>query len=326
MKFLQKLALAALASTVLLSGPAFALDKVTFRMNWYYGGLHAPFQLGLQRGYYKDEGIDLTLNEGRGSVSTAQGVAAATDDFGLADSSSLMLLASKGADVKTIMTIHGRSVYGLISLAEANIKQPKDLEGKKLAVTAGDALTQLFPAFAKATGIDRDKISLVQIDPAGKVPALLEKRVDVILGGLDDQYFLVKQKGGHPAGMGFADHGANTVGLTIIANQATLDKSPDMVKRFLRATAKSWKAAIADPDAAIEALLKVKPELDRNSQKEQLVTDISFIPSDANKGKPFGFSADSDWARTMQILKDYRDLKTDKPASAFYTNDYISAD
>jgi NitT/TauT family transport system substrate-binding protein len=326
MKFPHALCLSILASIVLLSGPAFALDKVSFRMNWYYGGLHSPFQLGLQRGYYKDEGIDLTLNEGRGSVSTAQGVAAATDDFGLADSSSLMLLASKGADIKTIMTIHGRSVYGVISLAETGIKAPKDLEGKKLAITAGDALTQLFPAFVKATGIDRDKISLVQIDPAGKVPALLEKRVDAILGGLDEQFFLVKQKGGHPVGMGFADHGANTVGLTIIALQATLDKNPDMAKRFLRATARSWKAAIQDPDAAIEALLKVKSELDRSSQKEQLVTDISFIASDANKGKPFGFSADADWDRTLKILKDYRDLKTDKPATAFFTNDYLSAE
>src|SRR5690242_12187549 len=66
------------------------------------------------------------------------------------------------------------------------------LEGKKLAITAGDALTQLFPAFAGFNKLDTGKITLVQIDPAGKVVALLEKRVDAILGGLDDQYFLVK--------------------------------------------------------------------------------------------------------------------------------------
>src|ERR1700761_2255693 len=135
MKLLKAL-LPLLAATVLMSAPASALDKVSFRLNWYWGGAHAPFQLGLERGYYRDEGIDLTINEGRGSVSTAQGVAAGTDDFGFADSSSLMLLASKGADIKTIMTIHGRSVFGLTSLAESNIKEPKDIEGKKLAITA----------------------------------------------------------------------------------------------------------------------------------------------------------------------------------------------
>jgi len=323
MKLWKLLLPAAAAATILMSGPASALDKVTFRMNWYYGGFHAPFQLGLQRGYYQDEGIDLTLNEGRGSANTVQTVAAGSDDFGVADSSSVMLLAARGADVKSIMTIHGTSAFGIISLAETGIKTPKDLEGKRMAISAGDALTQLFPAFVKTTGIDRSKISLVQIDPAGKVVALLEKRVDAIIGGLDDQYFLVKQKGAHPVGMKFADYGANTVGLTVVTNDAYAKKNPDLVKRFLKATARSWQAAIKDPDAAIDALLKVRPDLNRQSQKEQLEADISFIPSDANKGKPFGYSAAADWDRTMTILKDYRDLKTDKPATAFYTNDYL---
>jgi NitT/TauT family transport system substrate-binding protein len=315
-----------IAATILMSAPASALDKVTFRMNWYLGGAHSPFQLGLDRGYYRDEGIDLTINEGRGSVSTAQGVAAASDDFGFADSSSVMLLASKGAGIKTIMTIHGTSPFGVISLAETKIEKPKDLEGKRLAITAGDALTQLFPAFAKNANLDMSKITLVQIDPAGKVVSLLEKRVDALLGGLDDQYFLVKQKGANPAGMKFADHGANTVGLTIITSQSMIDSKPDLIKRFLKATARSWKAAIQDPDAAIDALLKLRPDLDRVSQKGQLLADISFIPSEANKGKPFGYNADADWQRTMQILKEYRDLKTDKPATDFYTDAFVSND
>jgi NitT/TauT family transport system substrate-binding protein len=315
-----------IAATVLMSAPASALDKVSFRMNWYLGGAHSPFQLGLDRGYYKDEGIDLTINEGRGSVSTAQGVAAASDDFGFADSSSLMLLASKGAPVKAIMTIHGTSPFGIIALAETKIETPHDLEGKRLAISAGDALTQLFPAFAKSAGLDTSKISLVQIDPAGKVVALLEKRVDAIIGGLDDQYFLVKQKGASPTGMKFADHGANTVGLTVISNQSTIDGKPDLVKRFVKATVRSWQAAMKDPDAAIDALLKLRPDLDRTSQKGQLLADISFIPSEANKSKPFGYNADADWERTMKILKEYRDLKTDKPASAFYTDDFIPND
>lgn len=323
MKMLKVLVPALAAATILMSGPAAALDKVTFRMNWYYGGFHAPFHLGVQRGYYKDEGIDLTLNEGRGSANTVQTVAAGSDDFGVADSSSVMLLASKGADVKSVMTIHANSAFGIISLAETGIKGPKDLEGKRMAISAGDALTQLFPAFAKSAGIDRSKISLVQIDPAGKVVALLEKRVDAIIGGLDDQYFLVKQKGGNPVGMKFADHGANTVGLTVVTSNAFAQKNPDLVKRFLRATAKSWQEAIKNPDAAIDALLKTRTDLDRVSQKGQLEADISFIKSAHGKGKPFGYSEPEDWERTMKILTEYRDLKTDKPASAFYSNDYM---
>src|SRR3954463_11752116 len=95
-----------LAATLLIAtllSPARAEDKVSFRLNWYPGGFHAPFYLGLERGYYREQGIDLTINPGRGSANTVQVVAAGTDTFGLADSASVMMLASKGADVKTVM-------------------------------------------------------------------------------------------------------------------------------------------------------------------------------------------------------------------------------
>ena len=247
---------------VMLAAPAWADDAVSLRLNWYMGGVHAPFFLGKERGYYREAGLDLTVNEGRGSANTAQVVAAGTDTFGLANSSSVMRLVSKDAGIRTVMSLLNTSSFGVISLAETGIRAPRDLEGKKLAITAGDALTQLFPAFAGFNKLDTGKITLVQIDPAGKVVALLEKRVDAILGGLDDQYFLVKQKGFDPAGMGFAKNGINTVGLTILTQDATIVARPELVRRFVAATQKSWAAAKADPDAAIAALMKAKQGLD----------------------------------------------------------------
>jgi NitT/TauT family transport system substrate-binding protein len=308
---------------MLLAAPASAEDAVSFRLNWYMGGAHAPFFLGKERGFYHDAGIDLTINEGRGSANTAQVVAAGTDTFGLADSSSVMRLVSKDAPIRTVMSLLNTSSFGVISLEETGIRVPKDLEGKKLAITAGDALTQLFPAFAGFNKLDTGKITLVQIDPAGKVVALLEKRVDAILGGLDDQYFLVKQKGFSPAGLSFAKNGANTVGLTILSQDATIASKPDLVRRFIAATQKSWAAAQKDPDAAINALLKAKPGLDFESQKNQLVADLPNLYSPATEGKPIGWGALSDWESTERLLKQYGNLETDKPASAFFTNDYL---
>ena len=313
----------ALILAIMLAVPAWAEDSVSFRLNWYMGGAHAPFFLGKERGFYRDVGIDLTINEGRGSANTAQVVAAGTDTFGLADSSSVMRLISKDAGIRTVMSLLNTSAFGVISLAETNIRTPKDLEGKKLAITAGDALTQLFPAFAGFNKLDMSKITLLQIDPAGKIVALLEKRVDAILGGLDEQYFIVKQKGFTPAGMAFAKNGANTVGLTILTQDATITGKPDLVRRFVAATQKSWEAAKADPDAAVAALLKAKPSLDFESQKNQLVTDIPNIWSPATEGKPIGWGALSDWEATEKLLKQYGNLETDKTASAFFTNDFL---
>jgi NitT/TauT family transport system substrate-binding protein len=308
---------------LLLATPASAEDAVSFRLNWYMGGAHAPFFLGKERGYYREAGIDLTINEGRGSANTAQVVAAGTDTFGLADSSSVMRLVSKDAPIRTVMSLLNTSSFGVISLEETGIRVPKDLEGKKLAITAGDALTQLFPAFASFNKLETSTITLVQIDPAGKVVALLEKRVDAILGGLDDQYFLVKQKGFNPSGLSFAKNGANTVGLTILTQDATIASKSDLVRRFIAATQKAWTAARQDPDAAINALLKAKPGLDFESQKNQLVADLPNLYSPATEGKPIGWGALSDWESTEKLLKQYGNLETEKPASAFFTNDYL---
>src|SRR2546421_12565458 len=128
------------------ASPSYAADAVSLRLNWYLGGLHVPFYFGKERGFYAADGIDLTINEGRGSANTVQVVAAGSDTFGLADSSSVILTASKGADVKSVMSLLNTTGFSVVSLAESGIKTPKDLEGRTVAVTPGDPLGQLSQA------------------------------------------------------------------------------------------------------------------------------------------------------------------------------------
>src|SRR5438128_6801881 len=170
--------IAAAAACALLVGALSARgeDKASLRLNWYLGGLHAPFYYGKDQGFYKAEGIDLTINEGRGSANTVQAVAAGSDTFGLADSSSVILTASKGADVKSVMSLLNSTGFAVISLASAGIRTPKDLEGKRLAVSPGDPLGQLFQALAAVNRIDMSRIRMVQVDPAAKVVSVLEKK------------------------------------------------------------------------------------------------------------------------------------------------------
>jgi NitT/TauT family transport system substrate-binding protein len=313
--------LVAVAALVAATG-AFAQDKVSFRLNWYLGGLHVPFYYGKDRGFYAAEGIDLTINEGRGSANTVQVVAAGSDTFGLADSSSVVLTAAKGADVKSVMSLLNTTGYSVVSLAEANIKTPKDLEGKKVAVTPGDPLGQLLQAVCKANNVDCGKVSMIQVDPAAKVVAVLEKKADALLGGADDQYFLIKYRGQNPYAMRYADFGANIVGMTIMTTGDTIAKKPDLVRRFLRATVKSWDEAKKNPQAAVDAAMKAKPDLNRQSTYDQLMVDIDLMDSKNSKGR-IGWGAQADWDQTLAILKNYRDLATDKPWTAFHTNEFL---
>src|SRR5436309_817494 len=181
-----KTIMGALAVLAASSSLAPAQDAVSLRLNWYLGGLHVPFYYGKERGFYKEEGIDLTINEGRGSANTVQVVAAGSDTFGLADSSSVVATAVKGAEIKSVMSLLNSTGFSVVSLASAGIRTPKDLEDKKFAVSPGDPLGQLFRALAAHNKLDMSKITFVQVDPSAKVVAVLEKRVDALLQDGDD--------------------------------------------------------------------------------------------------------------------------------------------
>jgi NitT/TauT family transport system substrate-binding protein len=316
-------ALLALAALPFMApDPARAQDAVSLRLNWYLGGLHVPFYYGVEKGFYKAEGIDLTINEGRGSANTVQVVAAGTDTFGLADSSSVINLISKGGEIRSVMNVLSSTGFSVVSLASTGIKTPKDLEGKSLAVSPGDPLRGLFEALAAHHKLDMSKIRFVQVDPAAKVVTVLEKRADALLGGADDQYFLIKYRGQEPAALRFADNGANIVGMTILASNATIKAKPDLVKRFVRASIKSWEEAKKNPDAAVDAAMKVKPDLNRASTKDQMMVDFELMDSPNVRGRT-GFGDQRDWTQTIELLKKYRGLETNADWTAFHTNEFL---
>lgn len=315
---------AALAMVVAagLAWPAQAQEAVSLRLNWYLGGLHVPFYYGKDLGLFKAEGLDLTINEGRGSVNTVQVVAAGSDTFGMSDSSSVISLVAKGADVQSVMSLLNSTGFAVVSLASTGIRTPKDLEGKSLAVSPGDPLGQLFRALAAHNKLDMSKISFVQVDPAAKVVAVLEKRADALLGGADDQFFLIKYKGQEPHALRYADHGANIVGMTIHTKTDTIKNKPDMVRRFVKASIRSWEEAKKNPGAAVDAALKVKPDLNRQSTLDQLMVDIELLDSPNSKGR-IGWGAEKDWEQTIAMLKQYRDLDTKDNWTKFHTNEFL---
>jgi NitT/TauT family transport system substrate-binding protein len=316
----------ALIAALLAAGgvlPAHAADDVSLILNWYLGGLHAPFYLGKERGFYEEEDINLTIQEGRGSAVAAQVVAAGDVDFGMSDAGSLMLAGAKGLPIKAVMSLLNTSGFGVISLAETGIESARDLEGKTLAVSPGDALTQLFPAVVAANDLDESKIELVFMDPPAKPVAVMEGRADALLGGIDDQFFLIEAQGHEPTALRFADLGVNTVGITVHAQESTIAEQPDLVERFVRASVRSWEAAQEDPEAAVDAALKVKPDLNRESTLKQLKVDLDLLLSPNTEGQSIGYGAPEDWEHTKELLTQYRDLDTDREATSFYTNDFL---
>ncbi len=306
-----------------LAGEAMAGEKVTFRMNWYWGGIHAPFALAKERGYFEKAGIDVEILEGKGSATTVQLVGNKSDMFGWADGVTLALNASKGVPVKAVATILNILPYAVVSLEEKNIRTAKDLEGKSLAITPGDGLTQTFPAVVAANNLNIDKIKLIHMDPKAKIPAVTEGRADALLGGADDQAITIEAKGFKVRVLKFSDMGATSVGFSILAHQDTIREKPDLVRRVVAASIKGFEDALKDPDAAVAAVKKIAPLADAAIVRRQLEVDLGFLFSHNNPQRRIGYGPPKDWEMTYDLLKKYRGMVTDQPVTAFYTNEFL---
>jgi len=312
-----------LLAGLLLSTAAQAQDKVTLRLNWLLYGFHTPFYLGLERGYYKDEKIDLTIGEGQGSVRAVQTVGAKGDMFGLADGGSVVAGVSKGAPVRAVMAITNSSPYSLAVRADAGIKTLKDIEGKTVASAPGEAGLQLLPALFARNGVDINKVKILRIEGAGKMVAVAEKRAEGLMAGLDNQSLTLPRQGVPLVDFAYSKYGANTVGLTIFTNTDLIRDNPDLVRRFVKATVRSFEAAIKDPEAAIKAGQKVKPDLETQLSLEQLKVGIGLMKTDASKSLPTGYFALKDWEDTVELMKKYMALETTMKPQDFFSNDYL---
>ena len=193
---LAALGAAALVALAALSpAPASAADPVTFRLNWIMYGFHTPFYLGVERGYYADEGIDLTIGEGQGSVRAVQTVGAKGDMFGLADGGSVTAGVARGAPVKAVMAVTSSSPYALSVRKDSGITTLKEVEGHTIASAPGEAGLQLLPALFARNGVDIDKVRILRVDGAGKMVAVLEGRAEGLMAGLDNQSLTLPARG-----------------------------------------------------------------------------------------------------------------------------------
>lgn len=314
---------AALAIALCLSAQAIAQEKASLRLNWLLYGFHSFFQLGVDKGFYKEEGIDLTIGEGQGSGRAIQIVGSKSDTFGLSDGGSVIGGASKGAPVQAVMGIMNKTPFAVIARADAGIKSVKDLEGKTIAATTGEAALTIFPSIASANAIDISKVKFVRVDGSGKLVAMLEKKVDAMLGGLENQSLILAQRGLPVTTLGYADIGANTLGLVAVAHTDTIKSNPALVQKFIRATQKSIAYASKNPEEAIAAIAKIKPDLDKDLALKQLKAGLGLQRAAGGEAQPIGWMNPEDWSRTLKMAQDYQDLKTDLPATAFYTNQLV---
>ena len=318
-----------LAACALVAATAFAQgkEKVVLLLNWYTYSEHAPFYLGKERGYFDQEGLDLDIQEGRGSGITVQAVAAGTATFGYADVPTMIKAASKGAPVTAVGVALQTSPMSVMGFADKNIRKPEDIKGKIVAVTPGDSMSQIWPLFLKKTSLKDTDFKQVAGDAQTKLNAVINGQADLLLGYVMDQAIKLQDATHKPVyAIRFADYGVNLVSSGIVVQKDFLKNKPDVVKRFMRAATRSLEEAAKNPEAAIDAMLKAQP---KSGVKDTALVGLKntialYHGPDNPKDPPFRVSANN-MAETLQLLVEYGGVdkaSAGKPED-YYTNGYL---
>ncbi|AFT72191.1 Membrane lipoprotein lipid attachment site [Alloalcanivorax dieselolei B5] len=227
-------------------------ESLTFITDFGINGRHAYFFVADKKGYYKEEGLDVTFVRGQGSADAIKKVAHGSARMGFADAGALVL--ARGNDkvpVKLVSIIYAQPPHAIYALEGSGIKTVKDLEGRKIADTAFSAVPTLFSAYAKASGVDPDKVSWLVADGSALPSLLSTGRVDAIGQFIVGEPLLEKAVAPKKlVRLAYRDAGLSYYGNGLVASEETIRDNPDTIRRFVAATLKGMRDAFANPDEA----------------------------------------------------------------------------
>src|SRR6266851_8258097 len=206
---------------------------------------------------------------GRASGDSIAKVDTGRADAGLADAAVVIASVGRGTTIKTVGMVFDKTPLNIFSLKSKPLAKPKDLEGTTLGAPPGDSQRQMFPAFAKVNGIDASKVTWVNIEPAAKIAAVAEKRMDGV-GDYNTGLPLYEKAAGkgNVVMMPWANFGFDLYSMSIIASAKTMKERPKVLKDFLEASYMGWRDVMADPKAAMEIFKKRVPEIDVDAISE----------------------------------------------------------
>jgi NitT/TauT family transport system substrate-binding protein len=271
-----QVARAALVLALALSSRVDAAEiKINFALDRPLEGPAAPFLLPLDTGWYKAEGLNVSVATTAGVTEPIAGVASGLFEMGIADINALIKFrdANPDAPVRSVFIVYNRPAYAVIGRKSRGITVPRDLEGKKLGAPVGDSTFVQWPIFVKANGIDGSKVKIEHVGPAVREPMLTAGQVDAVTGLSYSFYVNLKDKGvpiDDVVVLMMANYGVDLYGDAIIVNTKFAAEHPEAVRGFLRAFLRALKLTINAPARAVDVVLKHDDTIKRELEIERL--------------------------------------------------------
>ena len=316
-------AAATLAVTALSALPAVAQQKLDFILNWVPGGDHVPYYYAKKMGWYAKEGIDLNIEPGKGSALATQKVGAGANPVGLADMAGVLVAKGKGADTVAVFNVYANSPQGLYWLKSSGIKGVKDLVGKKIGNPAADGARVMWPALAKANGIDPKSVTWVNIDANAKLAALKAKSIDVTTSFYNIHHIFQRELGDDMGFLAWRDAGLNPYGNSIIVNAKYLAQNKDTVAKFVRVTQRAFAECVKDPKPCVQAMIDVNGALKFDNELTNWGLVEVLMSDKSSREVALGVHDDARMQADYALVKEYIGLDKPFDVKTVYTNEFL---
>ncbi len=327
---LKLLSVAFLSGTIMNTGvllQAAELTPANIRMDFIIGGKHAPWYVALEKGFYAKRGLAATIQASTGSADTVRTIGSGGADFGFADAATMIVAKSRGTPVQAAAQF-GYVGATILWRDEGVIKGIKDLAGKSLAISPGQAQWYLMPAYARINKIDFKAIKIQETAAPIQPAALATKKADFIImfrASNDEVAEQAAAKVGVKLNRVFMkDTGLDIYGTSLIVKDEDIKKRPEFVRAYVEATLEGLRYARDNQEEALKILLKHKPELDSVLTTQQLKNALTevFLPLESvNVG--MGFMKPEIMEKTVRVVNEYFDVGRKVSAKEVYTNQFI---
>jgi NitT/TauT family transport system substrate-binding protein len=315
-------------AAALVAASAVAQEKVTYNMAWLPQGSSIGVIVAQDRGYFREAGLDTSIVRGYGGNRTANELDQGQFEFGYVDPISLILNRSNGGNIKMIGAINTRWPAGVCYVTKRN--QPKsidDLKGLSLGGGAASPVHNVVPAWLEMNGKPRDFIKLVRLDPAVVDASFMEGKTDLAeCWQASNRPVLAKMASAAGVQVGwlkYSDFGLDAYGSGFATSDATIQKKPDTVRKFLRASYRGFEEAFKNPEAAADILVKMFPASDRAIALAQIRETADIMNDPQAKGQGLGFLREDRMSATLNFVDKAYNVKGKVKLSDIYTNSFL---
>jgi NitT/TauT family transport system substrate-binding protein len=309
-------ALAGLGFLAAAEAPAFAAEKVIFMIDWLPAGDKAVPYLGVKTGLFAAEGLDVSIQSGRGSSDVVTKLGTGTADIGTGGLAALLQArAQSPVPVKAVMSIYTLQPDAIFTTDGSGISTLKDVAGKTIATATFSSSNVTWPLLLKANDIDPAKVDLLKADPGAMAPMLASGKVAGTINWVTVAPAFVKplaETGKKLKIIPWSEYGFDGYGLSVFASERTLKERPETVKKFMRAYFKATQMAIADPTAAAMALKAMVPEIDVDVARAQFAASIPLMVNAISKKDGEGAFEPKLLATTWKWTAEAQNMPLDK--------------